>query len=796
MSAKRSHAHLSYDDDGDSEDCDDTPVAGTAIGATTAVPSGATDVVAVALDHGADRVRVGADGSVDVSRDPITRVATVSDTVSSMAVPQPFELPRLHGSSRLEIDFVAHVGEMLHLCGLISEPLTMRSLAGWLVAGKAALLTDAKFQLHGPLKDFLVEYDPAIYHGANDVERDVAKTFKLTSAYPEAIVMRVRVATVPLPPFANDLVSIVHVPRTVHTKMVPNMAKALAEFVPEPFKSSLVAYNAPTNPVAKMMVHELLMEMDNEYKQAVIDLRSLIGDEATVVRILNCRGATQRLGVLVEFVRRALGPPYHVKNIREFMCDGLVAKLDDPDVVFQLFDRLMAPPYNIQSLQTFVCDGVAAKFSDTDALFSILDRLMAPPFCVKSLQTFVCGGVAAKFSDPDALFSILDRLMAPPYNVKSLQTFVCDGVAAKFSDTDALFSILDRLMAPPFCVKSLQTFVGGGVAAKFSDPGALFSILDRLVAPPYNVKSLQTFVCNSVAATFSDPSALFSILGRLVAPPYNVRSLQTFVCDGIAAKFSDPDTLFTILDRLMAPPYYIKSLQTFVCDGIAAKFSDPGALFSILDRLMAPPYNVKSLQTFVCDGVAAKFSDTDALFSILDRLMAPPFCVKSLQTFVGNGVAAKFSDPGALFSILDRLMAPPYNVKSLQTFVCDGLAAKFDDPDRLFVAFDRLREPLGQTAMSIVSNNGAFASRLYNVGFIDHTLSIAAHMRQIGADVHASMMLMFDKNNCKLMDKVEALETKLKTFGNRWEFTSFIGRYKFDRRDKGRSIYLAAVAEL
>jgi len=41
-----------------------------------------------------------------------------------------FELPKLQGSSRIEIDFIAHIGAMLHHCGLLSASMTMQSLAG------------------------------------------------------------------------------------------------------------------------------------------------------------------------------------------------------------------------------------------------------------------------------------------------------------------------------------------------------------------------------------------------------------------------------------------------------------------------------------------------------------------------------------------------------------------------------------------------------------------------------------------------------------------------------------------
>ena len=43
--------------------------------------------------------------------------------------------------------------------------------------------------------------------------------------------------------------------------------------------------------------------------------------------------------------------------------------------LFDTLNKLLAPPYNVKSLQTFVCNGVAAKFKDPPALYEVMDRL-------------------------------------------------------------------------------------------------------------------------------------------------------------------------------------------------------------------------------------------------------------------------------------------------------------------------------------------------------------------------------------------------------------------------------------
>jgi hypothetical protein len=591
------------------------------------------------------------------------------------------------------VECAAHVGAMLRACGLSSEPLTADALARWLNAGKAARLTDVRFDLDAVGKDLLFEYDHPYTHGEDDVERDVDKTRRLLAAYPNAIVMRVRVDTVPLPPFDDPRAVVVEVKTQTTSLAMPSVAKALAAHVPVSYKARLEALT-PRKKHAEIdaVVHALLLKIDAGYGGAVARLRPLLeGDEAAIVRLMRIHGLTQRYDNLVEFVR-----------------------------------RVRAPPYNVTRVDTFLCDGLAARLDDVEGVFAVLDRLMGPEFGIKSLQTFVSGGVAAKFGDPEALYTILRTLKGPEFGIKSLQTFVCNGVAARFGDPDALYAILRTLKGPEFGIKSLQTFVSGGVAAKFGDPEALYTILRTLKGPEFGIKSLQTFMCN----------------------------------------------------------------------GVAAKFGDPEALFTILRTLKGPEFGIKSLQTFMCGGVAAKFDDPEALYTILHTLKGPEFGIKSLQTFVSGGVAAKFDDPEALYTILRTLKGPEFGIKAMQTFVSDSVAAKFDDPDKFFATLTRIYDALGRDTAIVVAGSGAFASRMYTPGFLEHVFTIATHLRRLQVDVRMALGLLLDKNNAKLMDAIGALETKLLSINDGASVLKYIQRFKYIQKDKGRPVYTAAVAAL
>ena len=235
-----------------------------------------------------------------------------------------------------------------------------------------------------------------------------------------------------------------------------------------------------------------------------------------------------------------------------------------------------------------------------------------------------------------------------------------------------------------------------------------------------------------------------------------------------------------------------------MCNGAGGLLRTPEVLFTALDRLIASPYNVKSLQTFMSSGLAALLPTPEVLFTALDRLLANPYNVKSLQTFMSNGsVAALLPTPDVLFTALDRLIASPYNVKSLQGYMCDGIASKIgDDSERFFQTLTRIYTALGKGATSVVAGNGAFFSRLYTPGFLEHVFGIAAHFKSLRMDVTGAMCLVFKPNNNKLMDKVDALATKLHTVKTAVGMNSFIQRYKYDWRDKGRPHYNAALLAL
>ena len=328
-----------------------------------------------------------------------------------------YPMPSMVGSSVAELEHVAQLGSVLHACGLVQEPMTPRALAGMLLAGKAVLSTDARLDLAAVGIDMLFEYDPGFCHG--DVERDVRKTRRLWALCPDALVVRLRTGAEPLPLPNDARLLVVRVDNRNATVAagVAAVAHALAERVAEPHKTRLLGVRARSHDVAKRAASALRVRMDSAHADGILRIYEVVGDE--------------------EVARRVMAT------------DGIKTRVADGSVV-ECLRRLQAPPYSVKSLRTFVCNGVAAKFDDPGALFAILDRLIAPPYSVKSLQTFVCGGVAAKFDDPEALFAVLDELQAR-IHPRAIDIVSCnDAFASRMHRpgfVDAVVRCADRLGA-------------------------------------------------------------------------------------------------------------------------------------------------------------------------------------------------------------------------------------------------------------------------------------------------------------------------------------------------------------
>ena len=105
--------------------------------------------------------------------------------------PDEYEVPNLSGSSAMEILHVAHLGDVLHRCGLLHTPVSAKALAGWLLAGKRAHRTDARFDLAVAGLDLLYELDPGYTHN-HRLDGDMKKTHLLLSSFPAAVVVRLR----------------------------------------------------------------------------------------------------------------------------------------------------------------------------------------------------------------------------------------------------------------------------------------------------------------------------------------------------------------------------------------------------------------------------------------------------------------------------------------------------------------------------------------------------------------------------------------------------------------------------
>jgi hypothetical protein len=654
-----------------------TPTAGSSVISET--------VTAIGKNPGvlADVTLVSGD-KVHVSHSTGKRPVQETDSSAPKRACVPLELPKLKGSSRLEIKFAAATMQMVHDCGLISTPLSVASLSKCLVDGKAALNTDMKFHFDVIGRDLLLEYDHHRTHKLDDVDRDVLKTNLLAEAFPSAIIMRVRINSAPpLPSFVNPNVSIVHVQSQTVCMAMQEVAKALAKYVEPPFKSSLEAYKQKHSSAVDGVVHVLMMKIEPEYRDAVIALRALLGDdsESKIVSMMNTDGLTERYKSLVDFVRRVRAPPYNVEKAEVLFCHGIAAKLDDMDAIFSVFDKLKTE-FKIEKIQTFMSSGVAVHFGAPEAMYSVL-RTLRDEFKIAQLQTFVSNSVAAHFGEPEAMYAVL-RTLRDEFKIKQLQTFVCDGVAAHFGAPEAMYAVLHTLR-DEFKIKQLQTFMCGGVAAHIGTPEIVYAFL-RTLRDEFKISALQTFMDNSVAAHIGAPEIVYTFL-RTLRSEFKISALQTFMCNSVAARIESPESLYAIL----------------------------------------------------------------------------------------------------------RTLCGEFKISNLASFVSNSIAAKFDDPERLFATLRLIYANIGKSLAISISCSCAFASRMYNDGFLDHVFSIYKHIKSLRTDTDGAMKLLFDKNNARLLDAIDALDAKVETVKSGSGLWKFIKPFKYIR---GRPAYVAAISAL
>ena len=85
---------------------------------------------------------------------------------------------------------------------------------------------------------------------------------------------------------------------------------------------------------------------------------------------------------------------------------------------------------------------------------------------------------------------------------------------------------------------------------------------------------------------------------------------------------------------------------------------------------------------------------------------------------------------------------------------------------------------------------------MYKDGFLDHAFSIYNNLKRLRVGTDAAMRLIFDKNNAKLMDALDALSEKVATIKSGYELRMFLEPFKYVPGDKGRPVYAAAIADL
>ena len=283
---------------------------------------------AAASRHGAVvAMEARADGSVAVTATPV--------------VPPASGLPSMALRSRAEVVFAAHI---LSLLGVLSK----RNLIEVLLDGDHAGKVDAGYRsLPGLPVKMLGEYDPWPWHDDARLGGDLRKTQRMLDENPDAIVFRVRI-NAPVLPIQHDRLVILQTDERGenHARIAAQLGKLLAPHIPGPIGDRLLAATGARDKRAEDVAHRVLLQIDSDYKAQLEVLEEVVGEDAS--RYLLCvHGVKTRLGKCVSVAERLVRPPYNVKSLQTFVCNGVASKFDEPEALFAVLDRLLAPPYNV-----------------------------------------------------------------------------------------------------------------------------------------------------------------------------------------------------------------------------------------------------------------------------------------------------------------------------------------------------------------------------------------------------------------------------------------------------------------
>ena len=474
----------------DLPDDENAVVEGTVVGAA-AVPSGTTDVVAVALDHGADRVKVGADGSVDVSRSSSKRVAPA---VASDENVDKYT-PSMTGRSHIEVTVTAHLLEAL----FGTSGATLETLWDALRRGDAFERSDSAFELaHGLI--VMKEWDGGRWHTADpaSIAKDIRKLNRQLAADKRAVIMRVRADGAP--PLDNAIAAAIAeqvdrnriiVVQLQEGKESTNpaialraIAKALVAKLDElgnqaEFADRLrIVANRPdptanrTSKHAKDLVHETYVLADTAYKQALLVLEDVVGSPDAARQVLETVGVVTRLGAIVVGLKRLRDEfGVSIANLPTLLSDCVAAAIEKPG--FWLGLERLRDEFNIPTTKfpTLLSGGVAAAI-EKPGFWCGLER-MRDEFDIPTSKfpTLLSNSVAAAIEKPGfwlGLERLRDEFDIP---TSKFPTLLSDGVAAAIESTGfwlGLERLRDEFNIP---TSKFPTLLSNSVAAAIEKPG-------------------------------------------------------------------------------------------------------------------------------------------------------------------------------------------------------------------------------------------------------------------------------------------------------------------------------------
>ena len=215
----------------------------------------------------------------------------------------------------------------------------------------------------------IIEYDGAYYHsGVESAERDMRKTRRILEENMTSLVMRIRDGGLDNLTMDDPRLLQISIPKDVSSVAMKAkiVIEALLEILPQcPATCKCIlahTYTARAPPIERMCVR--LQEQSNEvFKRDWTALVALFdGDEDASMCVLGVHGVQSRMSAVVGFLTYLKDDIGMDKDqITTFMCDGLAARMDRPEVIRTFLDYLKDDiGMDTDQIATFMCNGLAA----------------------------------------------------------------------------------------------------------------------------------------------------------------------------------------------------------------------------------------------------------------------------------------------------------------------------------------------------------------------------------------------------------------------------------------------------